>query len=185
MAADVDALRFGVYLPAYVLSGEPAPGAAFLQDFARRAEDLGFDSLWVIDHLFESPPSYRAVFMEPITSLSLVVGATRRITLGTGILVLPLQNPVLVAKSFANLDAASEGRVILGVAHAPGRRRRASWKAGRWFAGRRGRRDAIRPESGLPTRTICTSIRRRRPTGSARFSGGSATTRMRKPRRSI
>jgi len=45
MPADVDALRFGAYLPAYVPSGEPAPSAAFLQEFARHAEDLGFDSL--------------------------------------------------------------------------------------------------------------------------------------------
>ena len=110
-----NSLRFGVYLPAYVLSGEAPPNAAFLQDFARRAEDLGFDSLWVVDHLFESPPSYRVVFMEPISSLALVAGATTRITLGTGILILPLRDPVLTAKAIANLDAASEGRVIFGV----------------------------------------------------------------------
>ena len=109
-----DVLRFGVYLPAYVLPGEPPPTVAFLQDFARRAEDLGFDSLWVIDHLFEAPPSYRVVFMEPVSSLALVAGATRRITLGTGILVLPLRDPVLTAKMIANLDAASGGRVIFG-----------------------------------------------------------------------
>ncbi len=35
--------RFGVFLPAYVLPGEPAPSAAFLADYARRAEDVGFD----------------------------------------------------------------------------------------------------------------------------------------------
>jgi len=108
-------LRFGVYLPAYVLPGEPVPGAAFLQDFARRAEDLGFDSLWVVDHLFESPPSYRVVFMEPVSSLALAIGATKKVTLGTGILVLPLRDSVLTAKTFANLDATSGGRVIFGV----------------------------------------------------------------------
>ena len=108
-------LRFGVYLPAYVFPGEAAPTVGFLQDFARRAEDLGFDSLWVVDHLFASPPSYRVVFMEPVTTLALVVSATKRVTLGTGILVLPLRDPVVTAKAFANLDAASEGRVVLGV----------------------------------------------------------------------
>jgi probable F420-dependent oxidoreductase len=115
MASQAGTVRFGVYLPAYVLPGDRPPDAAFLQDFAREAEDLGFDSLWVIDHLFESPPSYRAVFMEPATALALVVGATRRMTLGTGILVLPLRDPVLTAKTFATLDVASEGRLIFGV----------------------------------------------------------------------
>lgn len=107
--------RFGVFLPAWVLPGEAAPSAAFLQDFARRAEDVGFDGVWVFDHLFDAPPSYRVVFMEPLTSLALVVGATRRVTLGTGILVLPLRDPVVTAKAVANLDAVSGGRVVFGV----------------------------------------------------------------------
>jgi probable F420-dependent oxidoreductase len=114
MALAGNPLRVGVYLPSYVLPGEPAPTAALLQDFARRAEDLGFDSLWVIDHLLEAPPSYRAVYMEPLTSLALVVGATRRVALGTGILVLPLRDPVLTAKALANLDVASGGRLVFG-----------------------------------------------------------------------
>jgi alkanesulfonate monooxygenase len=108
-------VRFGVFLPAYVTPGEPAPTARFLQDFARRAEDLGFDGVWVFDHLFAAPPSYRVVFMEPLTTLGLVAGATRRISLGTGILILPLRDPVVTAKAVANLDCASEGRVIFGV----------------------------------------------------------------------
>ncbi|MGH7266752.1 MAG: LLM class flavin-dependent oxidoreductase [Candidatus Rokuibacteriota bacterium] len=107
--------RFGVFLPAWVLPGEAAPAAAHLQDFARRAEDVGFDSVWVFDHLFEAPPSYRVVFMEPLTSLALAVAATRRVALGTGILVLPLRDPVVTAKAVANLDAVSGGRVVFGV----------------------------------------------------------------------
>lgn len=114
MASTEQGLRFGVYLPAYVFPGEPAPTASFLQDFARRAEEVGFDSLWVIDHLFDAPPSYRVVYMEPLTSLALVAGVTRHIRLGTGILVLPLRDPVLTAKSLANLDVTSEGRLIFG-----------------------------------------------------------------------
>jgi alkanesulfonate monooxygenase len=97
------------------LPGEAPPSVGFLQDFARRAEDLGFDSVWVFDHLFEAPPSYRVVFMEPLTTLASVVGATRRVTLGTGILVLPLRDPVVTAKAVANLDAVSGGRVVFGV----------------------------------------------------------------------
>ncbi len=112
MSSDV---RFGVFLPSYVIPGEPAPTAAFLQDFARRAEDVGFYSVWVFDHLFDAPPSYRVVFMEPLTTLALVVGATRTIRLGTGILILPLRDPVGTAKAVANLDCTSGGRMIFGV----------------------------------------------------------------------
>lgn len=108
-------MRTGVFLPAYVTPGEPPPSGAFLCDFARRAEDLGFDSVWVFDHLFDAPPSYRVVFLEPATTLALVIGATRRVTIGTGILVLPLRDPVLTAKEFANLDVLSDGRLVLGV----------------------------------------------------------------------
>jgi alkanesulfonate monooxygenase len=107
-------LRFGVFLPAYVVPGEAPPTAGFLQDFARRAEDVGFDGVWVFDHLFDAPPSYRVVFLEPVTTLALAIPATRRVTIGTGILVLPLRDPVVTAKTFANLDAASEGRLIFG-----------------------------------------------------------------------
>jgi hypothetical protein len=107
-------VRFGAFLPAYAVPGEAPPTAAFLQDYARRAEDVGFDSIWVFDHLFDAPPSYRVVFLEPVTTLAVVVPATRRVTVGTGILVLPLRDPVVTAKAFANLDVLSEGRVVFG-----------------------------------------------------------------------
>src|SRR5262245_50152033 len=106
------ALRVGVFLPAYVLPDTPPPRGAFLSEFARRAEDLAFDSVWVFDHLFDAPPSYRAVFLEPATTLALAIAATRRVTIGTGILVLPLRDPVLTAKEFANLDVLSDGRLV-------------------------------------------------------------------------
>jgi alkanesulfonate monooxygenase len=106
--------RFGVFLPACVFPGEAPPSLASLQDYARRAEDTGVDSLWVLDHLFDAPPSYRVVFLEPITTLALVASATRRMTIGTGILVLPLRDPVVTAKALANLDVATEGRLVFG-----------------------------------------------------------------------
>src|SRR5262245_9770799 len=108
-------LRFGVYLPTYTYADTPPPSAAVLQDYARRAEALGFDSIWVFDHLLEAPPSYRAAFLEPATSLMLAALVTQRVTIGTGILVLPLRDPVLTAKTFANIDVLSGGRLIFGV----------------------------------------------------------------------
>jgi probable F420-dependent oxidoreductase len=108
-------LRFGVYLPTYAYPDTPPPSAALLQDYARRAEDLGFNGLWVFDHLLEAPPSYKAAFLEPATSLMLAALVTKRVTIGTGILVLPLRDPVLTAKTFANIDVLSGGRLIFGV----------------------------------------------------------------------
>jgi probable F420-dependent oxidoreductase len=106
--------RFGIFLPACVYPGEAPPSLASLTDYARRAEDAGFDGLWVLDHLFDAPPSYRVVFMEPITTLALVASATERMTIGTGILVLPLRDPVVTAKALANLDVATNGRLVFG-----------------------------------------------------------------------
>jgi len=97
--------------------------------FARRMEDLGYDSLWASDHVviphhiesrypysetgaFPLPPG--ANFLEPLTTLALVAGVTERVKLGTTILVLPHRHPVLAAKSLATLDHLSGGRVILG-----------------------------------------------------------------------
>jgi alkanesulfonate monooxygenase len=110
----VAAPRIGVFLPAYVFPGEAPPSLASLREYARRAEEAGFDSLWVIDHLFDAPPSYRVVFLEPLTTLALVASATRRMTIGTAILVLPLRDPVVTAKALANLDVATDGRLVFG-----------------------------------------------------------------------
>jgi alkanesulfonate monooxygenase SsuD/methylene tetrahydromethanopterin reductase-like flavin-dependent oxidoreductase (luciferase family) len=108
-------LRIGVFLPSYVYPGDPPPTAAALQSYARLAEELGFDSVWVFDHLLDAPPSYKAAFLEPATTLALAALATKRVTIGTGVLVLPLRDPVLTAKAFANIDLLSDGRLIFGV----------------------------------------------------------------------
>lgn len=83
------------------------------------AEDLGYDSLWVMDHLFntgyirerlEDRPYYH-----PMSTLSYLAATTSRVLLGTSVLVLPYHNPVELAKYAATLDQISGGRVILGV----------------------------------------------------------------------
>ena len=97
--------------------------------FARRVEALGYDSLWVSDHVvipwriasrypynasgdFPLPPT--GDFLEPLTALALVAGVTDRIALGTSVLVLPHRHPVLAAKMLATLDHLAPGRVICG-----------------------------------------------------------------------
>jgi probable F420-dependent oxidoreductase len=87
---------------------------------AQAAERLGFDSVWCNDHFstqhyvrerWPEPPNY----YEPLITLAAVAGATRRIRLGTCVIVVPLREPVLLAKQAATLDVFSQGRLIFGV----------------------------------------------------------------------
>jgi probable F420-dependent oxidoreductase len=91
------------------------PTAAALAEYARRAEELGFDSLWAWDHLFLG--ARRAFpFFEALTTLTWLAAHTSEVTLGTGVLVLPLRDPTVLAKVTGTLQAASGGRLVLGVA---------------------------------------------------------------------
>ena len=106
-------MKFGIHLPQ---SGRKA-GPDSIQRAARQAEELGWDDVWVNDHLAVprgAPYPQSAVFFEPIVTLTWAAAATRRVGLGTSVLVLPLRHPVHLAKELASLDLLSEGRLILG-----------------------------------------------------------------------
>ncbi len=79
------------------------------------ADELGFASVWAWDHLFLGARR-PFPFLEALTTLSMVAARTSRIMLGTGILVLPIREPAIVAKTAATLQAGSRGRLMLGVA---------------------------------------------------------------------
>jgi probable F420-dependent oxidoreductase len=86
------------------------PDPAFFRDIARLAEESGYDSLWAGDHVsFENP------ILDVTVALATFAAVTSRITIGAGIVLLPLRQPALVAKQFSSLDYVAEGRVILGV----------------------------------------------------------------------
>jgi probable F420-dependent oxidoreductase len=85
--------------------------AGALGDLGERAEQFGFDSFWVPDHL----AFYGAPLLDPLQALACVATRTRRLRLGTSVYLLPLRHPTHVAKAVASLDFMSEGRVILGV----------------------------------------------------------------------
>lgn len=107
-------MRFGLRLPSFALG----PETATLQQmgaYLRRAEDLGFETAMLIDHLLVAPPAYRVTWLEPMTLLAALSGVTRTIGLGTLVLVLPFRDPVAFAKEWATLDVLSGGRSILGV----------------------------------------------------------------------
>ena len=87
---------------------------------AQAAEKLGFDSVWGNDHFttqqyvrerWPEPPNY----YEPLITLTAVAGATSHVRIGTCVIVVPLREPVLLAKQAATLDVFSHGRLIFGV----------------------------------------------------------------------
>jgi probable F420-dependent oxidoreductase len=106
--------RFGVFLPSYIWEGDGPERARGIRDFAQTVEDLGFDSLFVTDHLLAAKRFYSVSFLEPLSALAVVAGATNRVRLGTSILIMPLRHPVMLAKELATMQFLSENRVILG-----------------------------------------------------------------------
>lgn len=113
-------MRFGLALPHY---GYSMPGGVDwpkIRDVAQMAEELGYGSLWVSDHLFldiskygGSPEPHEA--FECFTTLAALAQATTRVRLGTLVVCNDLRNPALVAKMAASIDVLSEGRFDLGM----------------------------------------------------------------------
>ena len=106
--------RFGVFLPTYIWPDDGPERARNMIAFARRVEELGFDSLFVTDHLLAAEHFYSASFLEPLSTLAVAAGVTERVRLGMSVLVLPTRNPVVLAKELATLQYLSENRFILG-----------------------------------------------------------------------
>lgn len=104
----MNAVSFGIQGSGQQVGGAPDPG--FYREIAQTAEALGYDSIWAGDHV-----SYRNPLLDIVVALSTFAAVTERITLGAGILLLPLRHPSIVAKEFASLDYLSGGRAILGV----------------------------------------------------------------------
>lgn len=86
-------------------------------EMAKFAEKLGFESLWVSDHLFipRALADEYSNYLEPLNTLSFIAAVTEHAKLGTSVLVLPLRNPIVVARETVTIDHLSNGRLILGV----------------------------------------------------------------------
>jgi alkanesulfonate monooxygenase len=105
---------FGIAMRNFTKAPE-MPNAAELIDYGVRMEALGYESVWAWDHiLLGVAPSFP--IHEALTILTAVAARTSRIKVGTGILVLPVRNPVILAKELATIDHISNGRLILGTA---------------------------------------------------------------------
>jgi probable F420-dependent oxidoreductase len=112
----------GLALPQFDYS---VPGEDPLQwetviGWAARAEQLGFDSVWLADHLFLSVEKYgappgRHFGYDPLVALAAIARRTTRVRLGTLVLCSQLRPPTVLAKAIATLDVLSSGRVVLGM----------------------------------------------------------------------
>jgi probable F420-dependent oxidoreductase len=107
-------VKLGVFLPTYLLPGGEREQADQIRRFAARAEELGFESLFVTDHLLTATRFYRVSWLEPLTTLAYAAAVTTRVQLGTSILVLPTRQPVVLAKEVATIQRLSGGRFVLG-----------------------------------------------------------------------
>lgn len=104
------AVSLGLLLPTReVVMAQGAPDLSKILDLAVRAEELGFDAIWVGDSILARPR------LEAMTTLAAVAAQTRRVRLGTAVLLPALRHPVLLANEAANVDILSQGRLILGV----------------------------------------------------------------------
>ena len=106
--------QFGVAMRNFTRYPE-MPSAQELIDYGVRVEKLGYESIWAWDHiLLGVEPSFPII--EALSILTAIAARTQTIKLGTGILVMPMRNPVILAKELGSLDLISNGRLIVGTA---------------------------------------------------------------------
>ena len=106
--------RFGVAMRNFTRYPE-MPSAQELIDYGVRVEKLGYESIWAWDHiLLGVEPSFPII--EALSILTAIAARTQTIKLGTGVLVMPMRNPVILAKQLGSLDLISNGRLIVGTA---------------------------------------------------------------------
>lgn len=117
-AAKEHPMKFGLYGINMGPCGVPAVAARV----AQAAEAAGFESLWAGEHVVlpdpqvpSSPLPASSPVLDPALTFAFIAGQTKKVRLGTGILILPQRNPLVLAKELASLDVLSQGRLIFGV----------------------------------------------------------------------
>ncbi len=123
-------MKFGVSVGNLGAFGDE-PGVQACLQLAETAEQLGYDSVWVSDHVVRPvdqeslypynqsgtrpPPQPDSRISEPLTVLAALAARTTRVRLGTSVLIIPYRNPLILANTLATIDQISRGRVILGI----------------------------------------------------------------------
>jgi probable F420-dependent oxidoreductase len=115
-------VRIGLALPQYDFSvpGESPLSFATLSSYARRADEMGFDSLWLSDHLFFDIGKYGGSYepagaFEPIATLGALAQVVKRARLGTLVICEALRPATVLAKALATLDRLTDGRLDVGL----------------------------------------------------------------------
>jgi len=111
-------MKFGLF----GINTGPCANPATASAVARAAENAGFESVWTGEHIVlpepQAPPSpvpADTPFIDSAIALAYVAAHTRTIRLGTGIIILPQRNPVVLAKELASVDVLSNGRLMFGI----------------------------------------------------------------------
>ncbi len=111
-------MKFGLHSVNLHTCGYPDAAARI----GRAAEAAGFESLWVADHVVlpDPPVAGRPMapdmrLLDPVVALTFLAAHTRRIRLGTGVIILPQRQALVLAKQLASLDVLSNGRLIFGL----------------------------------------------------------------------
>ena len=111
-------MKFGLF----GINMGPCVDPAVARRVAQAAEEHGIESLWTGEHVVlpdpqvpPSPVAPETPFIDPAVALTFVAAATKTIRLGTGIIILPQRNPLVLAKELASVDVLSRGRLIFGV----------------------------------------------------------------------
>jgi probable F420-dependent oxidoreductase len=107
-------MNFGVWIPNCRHLATPD----VIRGTAVRAEQLGYDSVWVSDHVVVphgNVVNFGETVFDPLVTLAVIAGATSRVRLGTTVLIVPYRNAVVTAKMISSLDALSGGRITLGI----------------------------------------------------------------------
>ncbi|GAA1293642.1 LLM class F420-dependent oxidoreductase [Pseudonocardia aurantiaca] len=111
-------MTIGLFLHNRYVQSDPAAAV----DVAVHAEELGYDSLWAGEHVVVPSPRVPPSPMEPdepifdpVVLLAHLAARTEHVRLGTGVLVLPQRNPLILAKQLATLDVLSRGRLVVGI----------------------------------------------------------------------
>ena len=109
-------MKFGAWIPTYAWSGGKSDpkNVKRIRESIEKCEDHGID-VWVIDHLLSAPGLYGNAWLEPLNSLAFAAALTSKVKIATGILVLPVRHPVVLAKEISTLCHLSENRYMFGV----------------------------------------------------------------------
>ena len=111
----IPGVKVGVFLKLLDHQARRTKSVAEVAALAARAEELGFDSVWVMDHLFTDSPGVRVPVHDPMQVLAAIAARTRRVQLGALVICGPFRLPVQLARESASLQDASGGRYLCGL----------------------------------------------------------------------